>query len=255
MAPSDAAKIQFASFVLARNWEKMSGRHKDCDECNFQRVFWVLIKMSSNPFLFWYTVSWFTRNVLCVIQFSLTNGLIWLMTVPASHRGCLRSEWWCKSMQTRWFTNIQKGWCSILDLKSDRLSSLVFHWVSLFGARFRFYCYPVCWGRLHQRPVRRWVSRNASRLYLDLLVAWSSSPRDLIVHGPFYLWSFDTSFTLFILQRFDSEAFCYWTYMISTINSQCLPLFFPMLLLWHHESLAYMFSNFKLQRLVFWDQV
>ena len=81
------------------------------------------------------------------------------------------------------------------------------------------------------------VSRNASVRCLDLLVAWSSSPKDLIVHG---LLTFDH-----LIHRLHLWPYSALTVkpfieliLISTSNSQCLALFFPMLLLWHLESAA-----------------
>lgn len=69
------------TFVSARNWEKMWGRHKDFDECNFQQVFRVLIKMSSNPFYF---------DLSC-----WQNGL---MTVPSITLRMLANQ--CKSLDS-----------------------------------------------------------------------------------------------------------------------------------------------------------
>ena len=66
------------TFLSARNW------HKDCDQCNFQQVFWVLIKMSSNPFYF--DLSWWQNGLMTVPSITLRMLTIrMMMQINANH--------------------------------------------------------------------------------------------------------------------------------------------------------------------------
>ena len=211
------------TFLSARNW------HKDCDQCNFQQVFWVLIKMSSNPFYF--DLSWWQNGLMTVPSITLRMLTIrMMMQINANH--LYNSEIVRKDGVQCWAWNrialhplsfiefpfYNRFLSSLWEPALDSIAILFAEATSTKGQ---------CGGG---------GSRNASVRCLDLLVAWSSSPKDLIVHGPLTFDHLIHRLHLWPYSALTVKPFI--ELILISRNSQCLALFFPMLLLWHLKSAA-----------------